>query len=64
MSYRSIYPHILADLGRGKMVLLSGPRQCGQTTLAKSIGDPTSTMAYYNWDVATHRQNLKGYKLD
>ncbi len=64
MFNRSISPHIFADLARGKMVLLSGPRQCGKTTLAKSLGDPSSTMAYYNWDVATHRQNLKGYKLD
>jgi uncharacterized protein (DUF433 family) len=31
------------------MVLLAGPRQCGETTLAKSLLDRTGE--YLNWDI-------------
>ena len=43
------------------MVLLSGPRQVGKTTLAKSVlgnGD-----GYLNWDVADHRERLLRQQL-
>jgi hypothetical protein len=64
MSTRALSSHILADLKGKKMVMLSGPRQCGKTTLAKALPELSSDMAYYNWDVAPHREKLKNYKLD
>jgi predicted AAA+ superfamily ATPase len=64
MSTRAISPYILEDLKLNKMVMLSGPRQCGKTTLAKSISRSNDNLAYYNWDVNTHRQLLKNNKLD
>ncbi len=42
---------ILSDLGK-KMVLLTGPRQVGKTTLAKTLMDNYSRPQYLNWDVA------------
>ncbi len=47
------------DLNK-KMVLLSGPRQCGKTTLAKSLGP----QAYYNWDITKDRKLLLAGELD
>jgi uncharacterized protein len=44
-----------------KMVLLVGPRQCGKTTLARSLNDAA---AYYSWDVDAHRRALKESRLD
>ena len=52
---------IASDLEE-KMVLLSGPRQCGKTTLARSILDQTGG-AYFNWDVAEHRRQLRDGRL-
>ena len=45
---RYLKPNIIADL-EAKIVLLTGPRQCGKTTLAKSI---TSSYDYLNVDVS------------
>lgn len=64
MSNRAILTHIKHDLEEHKMVMLSGPRQCGKTTLAKSILQNSNNYAYYNWDVPAHRQLLKNFKLD
>lgn len=33
-----------------KMAFISGPRQCGKTTLAKMLLKKTSVGRYYNWD--------------
>lgn len=44
------------DLPR-KMVILAGPRQCGKTTLAKSLLDDHG--AYLNWDVTKHRRIIR-----
>lgn len=45
---------ILSDL-QTKMVLLSGPRQVGKTTLARQIKG-----AYYlNWDIPEHRESIQ-----
>lgn len=44
-----------------KMVLLVGPRQCGKTTLARSLAADT---AYYSWDVDTHRKEMRDSHLD
>lgn len=46
-----------ADLGR-KMVFLSGPRQVGKTTLAKSIMADYPNAQYLNWDVPGDRRIL------
>lgn len=44
---RRITPHILPYLSK-KIVLLTGPRQVGKTTLAKAISEEA---AYYNFDI-------------
>ena len=46
---------LLADLGK-KMVFLSGPRQVGKTTLAKSIMADYAHAQYLNWDVPGDRR--------
>lgn len=62
MIIRAIEGTIRDDLNK-KMVLLSGPRQCGKTTLAKSLfSNKKST--YYNWDVLTHRRLLQQGQLE
>lgn len=43
------------DLGR-KMVFLSGPRQVGKTTLAKSVMAAYRDAQYVNWDVPRDRR--------
>ncbi|MBN1961520.1 MAG: ATP-binding protein [Deltaproteobacteria bacterium] len=48
---RSLIQPIQADLNR-KIILVSGARQCGKTTLAKMLGEPYD---YLNFDVAEHR---------
>lgn len=52
---RSLRPVVEEDLGR-KMVFLSGPRQVGKTTLARTL--PGSDHAYLSWDVAAHRERI------
>ena len=52
---RYLAGRIRADLER-KMVLVSGPRQVGKTTLARSLlPDPAG---YLNWDVPEHRDAI------
>lgn len=48
---RLISPFIQKDLSR-KIVLMTGPRQCGKTTLARMLGD---SYDYLNYDNADHR---------
>lgn len=50
---------ILSDLGK-KMVLLTGPRQVGKTTLAKELMASYRHPQYLNWDVADDRRILLG----
>lgn len=52
---RSLAPTICKDLER-KIVLLSGPRQCGKTTLAREFH---SDAAYFNFDVPEDRVVLR-----
>jgi len=42
--------------GSGKMAFLSGPRQCGKTTLAKMLIRKRRNGAYRNWDEITFRR--------
>ena len=57
---RDIEPCIKNDLNK-KMVLVSGPRQCGKTTLAKRLLDeaaPEELRAYLNWDSGEDRERI------
>jgi len=51
---RSLAPFIREDLSR-KIILISGPRQTGKTTLARMLGDRYD---YLNFDVPEHRLSL------
>ncbi len=44
---------------RKKTVLLAGPRQCGKTTLAKSLLDERGV--YLNWDVTGDRKIIRSF---
>jgi len=52
---RALSSFIQADLGR-KMVFLSGPRQAGKTTLARSLAAAWPDAQILNWDVAEDRR--------
>ncbi|MFV0339418.1 MAG: AAA family ATPase [Parachlamydiaceae bacterium] len=52
---RAQEPAILADLKK-KLVLLTGPRQSGKTTLAKSVASHFSSSLYLNYDSASDRE--------
>lgn len=52
---RYLEPHILQDLSK-KMVFLTGPRQCGKTTLSQSILNKFKDGLYLNWDDPDHRK--------
>lgn len=52
---RYLSTHVLRDLER-KMVLLSGARQVGKTTLALEL--PGAKAGYLNWDVPEHRERI------
>lgn len=57
---RYIESHILSDLKK-KMVFLGGPRQCGKTTLAKTILGACQSKGggkYFNWDLDDDRRDL------
>lgn len=49
---------VASDLAR-KMVLLTGPRQVGKTTLCRSLMDKFQPAQYLNWDVAGDRAILQ-----
>ena len=53
---RDLLPSLRADL-RKKMVLLAGPRQCGKTTLARSLLDKNGQCL--NWDILKHRKIIR-----
>ena len=52
---REIKPFILSDLN-DKIVLITGPRQCGKTTLSKAL---FSNYYYLNFDLLEHRLEIK-----
>jgi predicted AAA+ superfamily ATPase len=51
---RYLSKHLLADCKK-KMVFLSGPRQCGKTTLIKNLITKLPHL-YLNWDDLEHRK--------
>ena len=51
---RSLEPFIQKRL-KEKIVLITGPRQCGKTTLSKTL---TSSFDYFNYDNAEDRAVL------
>lgn len=53
---RYLRPYLQNDLVK-KIVLLAGPRQCGKTTLAKSLLGPKGE--YLNWDVTADRKIIR-----
>jgi predicted AAA+ superfamily ATPase len=55
---RQLQPYLIADLQK-KMVFLGGPRQCGKTTLAKSIMNSSfKNGLYLNWDRLADRKRI------
>jgi hypothetical protein len=59
---RRIASALQADLLR-KMVLLSGPRQCGKTTLVRRIAGEQRGL-YLNWDDAADRRAIQRMAFD
>lgn len=55
---RYLHDRIAADC-RKKMVVLSGPRQVGKTTLARALMQGLVGAQYLNWDVADDRKVLR-----
>src|SRR5471030_776113 len=55
---RYLLPDLRRDLKK-KMVLLAGPRQCGKTTLAKSLLDARGQ--YLSWDVTSDRRIIRAF---
>ncbi len=53
---RYLTAQLRRDLRR-KLVLLAGPRQCGKTTLAKSLLDDRGE--YLNWDITKDRRVIR-----
>lgn len=62
MIARRIEPVIARDLAK-KMVLLAGPRQCGKTTMARSLVGRLGGR-YYNWDSPADRRSLLAGEAD
>jgi uncharacterized protein len=60
MEPRYLQPAVAKDLAK-KMVLLSGPRQVGKTTLAKAVLGKED--GYLSWDVAGDRERLLHQQL-
>ena len=54
---RYLYKDIeILALKRGKMAFISGPRQVGKTTLAKTFKKHATEFLYKNWDESTFRK--------
>lgn len=54
---RYLEPHLQQDLEK-KMVFLTGPRQCGKTTLAQKLLSRSSSGLYFNWDDPDHKRDI------
>ncbi|EKD71815.1 MAG: hypothetical protein ACD_46C00091G0007 [uncultured bacterium] len=57
---RTIFNYVQQDLEQ-KIVLITGPRQAGKTTLSKSL---SVDFDYFNYDLAAHRLALKEMSWD
>jgi len=55
---RDIQPHLTRDVHQ-KMVLLTGPRQVGKTTLARTVGEAFHSPLYLNYDTPTDRNLIE-----
>lgn len=55
--------HLRGDLAR-KLVILTGPRQVGKTSLAQSLAGELTPAQYLNWDVADDRAVLRRQSWD
>lgn len=55
---RYLDDRIATDLDQ-KLVILTGPRQVGKTTLARQIADVRTPAQYLNWDIAADRRILQ-----
>jgi len=60
---RYLEGEIKKDLQR-KMVFLSGPRQCGKTTLAKQIIASYASGLYLNWDSTIGKRAILSEDID
>lgn len=56
---RYLEKHVKKDLQK-KMVLISGPRQCGKTTFAKSLLQKSDT--YLSWDDPIDQETILNYQ--
>ena len=56
--HRYLADRIQADLAR-KLVVVTGPRQVGKTTLARQLMAGLPPAQYLNWDVAADRAVLQ-----
>ncbi|HSV96421.1 MAG TPA: ATP-binding protein [Spirochaetota bacterium] len=59
---RYISENLQKDLTK-KMVILSGPRQSGKTTLARHIASGTGGL-YFNWDVRSDQKTIRDIAWD
>ena len=63
MEERYLTPYVKKDLAE-KIVLLSGPRQVGKTTLAlKILGGDEHHPAYFNWDYEPDQRRLLSHEF-
>jgi uncharacterized protein len=55
---RNMVQHVIETLcfEDHKMAFVSGPRQCGKTTLARMLRDSRGAGVYHNWDDVTFRR--------
>lgn len=60
---RSISHDINSHLGKGKVIVILGPRQCGKTTLLKKISADSVAKLYLNCDDAQDRLALENKSI-
>ncbi|MDY0152609.1 MAG: ATP-binding protein [Candidatus Cloacimonas sp.] len=63
MINRSIKTDIEANFGKGKAIIIMGPRQSGKTTLLNELSANSNSKLYLNCDIASDRQELEKQSL-